>query len=192
MSVEGDKLQPSPLSRAEGLLLHANTPKGRLWQYYWHLTQQICPGRGVFASQTIPKGTVIDVSPVLVFNKDEVELHTSQTILQHYTYYWPDPAGGAQTQAIALGLGSMFNHSTKKQNVIWSRNIAAGTIIYTAHRDILRGEELCISYGNARLWFKDADLENETTDLKGKDEITQSGLDIFMVGSSDEDDSTQR
>lgn len=51
----------------------------------------------------------------------------------------------------------MFNHSTLRQNVIWARDMAAQAIVYTAHRDIAAGEELCISYGHARLWFKDAD-----------------------------------
>lgn len=137
-------------------------------------------GRGVFASKLIQKGTIVDISPVLIFTKDEVEKHTSQTCLQHYTYYWPDPAGGAQTQAVALGLGSMFNHSQQRQNVIWSRNVGAGTIVYKAHRDILAGEELCISYGSARLWFKDTDFEDESMDGDVGDEMTRSGLDAIM------------
>lgn len=63
------------------------------------------------------------------------------------------------TQALALGLGSMFNHSTRAQNVGWKRNTDIDVIIYTALRDIKAGEELCISYGSARLWFKDADAD---------------------------------
>lgn len=143
-------------------------------------------GRGVFASSLILKGTVVETSPVLIFSKDEVERHTSQICLQHYTYYWPDPDGGPQTQAIALGLGSMFNHSTLRQNVIWTRDVSAGTIIYTAHRDIQPGEELCISYGNARLWFHDADLKDDEAELEGKDELQQSGLDALMLVTTNE------
>jgi SET domain-containing protein len=60
------------------------------------------------------------------------------------------------TQAVILGLGSMFNHSTHKQNVGWTRDIANKVIIYKSLRDIKRGEELCISYGD-RLTFVDAD-----------------------------------
>lgn len=59
------------------------------------------------------------------------------------------------TQALALGLGSMFNHSTKAQNVRWSRNTENDYIIYTSIRDIEAGEELCISYGSRVLWFDD-------------------------------------
>jgi hypothetical protein len=42
-------------------------------------------GRGVFASSVIAAGTVIDISPVLVFPNREVDQHASKTILQHYT-----------------------------------------------------------------------------------------------------------
>lgn len=51
----------------------------------------------------------------------------------------------------------MFNHSTLHQNVVWSRDLDAQCITYTALRDIDSGEELCISYGSRRLWFEDAE-----------------------------------
>lgn len=139
----------------------------------------------MFATQKISKGTLIDKSPVLVFDLNEVEKHTSQTCLQHYTYYWPNPKGGAQTQAMALGLGSMFNHSSLRQNVIWQRDVENGLIVYIAHRDIEAGEELCISYGNARLWFKDSDCDPEE-ELVGKDDIVRSGLNTLMLMNSNE------
>lgn len=66
------------------------------------------------------------------------------------------------TQALALGLGSMFNHSLLAQNVGWKRNTETDVIVYTALRDIKAGEELCISYGSARLWFDDADASANT------------------------------
>jgi SET domain-containing protein len=62
------------------------------------------------------------------------------------------------TQAIILGLGSMFNHSTLNQNVGWERDLCNLLITYISLRDIRAGEELCISYG-PRLTFKDVDAE---------------------------------
>jgi SET domain-containing protein len=59
-------------------------------------------------------------------------------------------------QALILGLGSMFNHSSQDQNVVWDRDVERSIITYRAARDILAGEELCISYGS-HLTFKDAD-----------------------------------
>lgn len=52
-----------------------------------------------------------------------------------------------KTQAVALGLGSLFNHSTLDQNVGWERDLDAQCIIYKALREIKAGEELCINYG---------------------------------------------
>ena len=60
-----------------------------------------------------------------------------------------------KTQAICLGLGSLFNHSAHKQNVGWERDLAAETITYVSLKNIQEGEELCINYG--RLWFPDVD-----------------------------------
>jgi len=63
-----------------------------------------------------------------------------------------------KTQAIILGLGSMFNHSSLNQNVVWMRDLDRLTITYKTLRDIKQDEELCISYGD-RLTFVDTELE---------------------------------
>ncbi|OAP56918.1 hypothetical protein AYL99_09030 [Fonsecaea erecta] len=78
------------------------------------------------------------------------------------------------TQALALGLGSMFNHSTRDQNVGWKRNTETEVIVYTALRDIKAGEELCISYGSVRLWFEDVDANAEADEI-GVDENDTGG-----------------
>lgn len=62
-------------------------------------------------------------------------------------------------QALALGLGSMFNHM-RRPNVGWERDIATQSIRYFTIRDIMEGEELCISY-RPKLWFDDADGPGE-------------------------------
>ncbi|PBP21748.1 SET domain protein [Diplocarpon rosae] len=144
------------LKRTEGLILVMETPKGR----------------GVFASKDIPGRTVVEVSPVLVLDPKENERYIKNTILFNYTYNWPyipspvelhghDPKSmkpPSTTQAVVLGIGSMFNHSTLRQNVGWERDVTNLLITYIALRDIKAGEELCISYGQ-RLTFKDTDSE---------------------------------
>jgi len=65
-----------------------------------------------------------------------------------------------QTQALPLGLGSLFNHSTVHQNVGWSRDVVRQLITYTTLRAVDEGQELCISYGESgRLGFEDADAD---------------------------------
>ena len=85
------------------------------------------------------------------------------------------------TQALALGLGSMFNHSIIAQNVGWKRNTETDVIVYTALRDITAGEELCISYGSARLWFDDLDVDT-AADAKEEGEPREIGDDENDTG----------
>ena len=77
------------------------------------------------------------------------------------------------TQAVVLGLGSMFNHSTRNQNVGWERNLVSQSITYKTLRDIQKGEELCINYG--RLWFVDADAAEDIEEV-GLDALNQINL----------------
>jgi SET domain len=98
------------------------------------------------------------------------------TLLLTLSSYWPSPSSRSLTQALALGLGSLFNHSTLHQNIGWRRDLAIDCIVYTALRDIDEGEELCISYGSGRLWFPDAD------------ELAGGGTDAVMRDRADQDE----
>jgi uncharacterized protein len=79
-------------------------------------------------------------------------------------------------QALALGLGSMFNHS-RRPNVAWERDISSLSIRYFALRDINGGEELCISYG-PKLWFDDVDGPSEDT-VENENDILNCQGNIF-------------
>ena len=89
---------------------------------------------------------------------------------------WPikDPQTGlvSHTQAVALGLGSLFNHSSLQQNLGWSRDLTGQCIVYKALRDIRAGEELCINYG--KLWFVDADEEQRQQQDHDNDDFLSS------------------
>ena len=65
---------------------------------YWNPLESI-------ASRNIPGQTVIDVSPILYFSKDEYEAHGKHTILDHYTFKCRDGR-----MALALGLGTTSSH----------------------------------------------------------------------------------
>jgi SET domain-containing protein len=80
-------------------------------------------------------------------------------------------------QALALGLGSMFNHR-RNPNVAWERNIATQSIRYFALRDIDEEEELCISYG-PKLWFNDADEPEGEVEVESETEILSCQVDVF-------------
>ena len=64
-------------------------------------------GKGIFATRDIKTGELIEVSPVLVSCKDEWK-YLKKTILFNYCFTWGEDY---EQIAIALGYGSLFNHS---------------------------------------------------------------------------------
>lgn len=71
-----------------------------------HLVIQTFPpplDRGVYTGpqQSIPVGTLIEESPVLIFTQEEWLQNGRHTVLQHYTFVW----GKTGKMAIALGMG---------------------------------------------------------------------------------------
>lgn len=141
-------------------------------------------GRGVFATESIASGTIIDICPVLVLSHEDNK-HVAQSALYHYSYNWPvTEASGkiVQHQAVVFGLGSMFNHSSSDQNVAWHRDLPGEVVVYTALRDIQLGEELCISYGG-NLWFRDADARPK------KQETEMDMLSGISLGVEEDGDS---
>jgi SET domain-containing protein len=121
-------------------------------------------GRGVFCHESIAKRTLIHVSPVLILAGQDNDL-VQRTILNHYTYNW------GKDQAVALGLGSMFNHS-RINNVGFVSVKEKEIIEYYALRDIPAETELCIHYG-PHLWFDDADGPEEVA-TEGDTDSTES------------------
>jgi SET domain-containing protein len=122
-------------------------------------------GRGLFATQTIESGSIIENSPILLFQRDEWESHGKYTILQHYTFRWKNGC-----YAIALGIGSLFNHD-RVPNVGWLRLYDENIIRFTALQKIEIGEELCISYGPSSLvstWLH-IDNDDESTSEEEED-----------------------
>lgn len=90
---------------------------------------------------------------------------------------WPMPNNGdgkqmKNTQAVIFGIGSMFNHSARRQNVGWTRNVEKKVVIYKTLQDVKKGEELCISYGD-RLTFVDS--EAKVVDSDDEDENAMLG-----------------
>ncbi|KAI0826727.1 hypothetical protein BC628DRAFT_1435627 [Trametes gibbosa] len=138
-------------------------------------------GRGVYASRHIPMQSLIEISPVLLFSRGEYEEHGRHTLLDHYTFIWRDGR-----MALALGLGSLFNHS-QYPNVSYTIDTATESIRYTTTRNIKPDEELCIFYGH-KLWFEpvDAASRNDVDTIDDKDD-GWGGL--TCLGDNEEDNS---
>lgn len=129
-------------------------------------------GRGVFAGESIEKDTLVDISPVLLFNKDEYTNFGKHTALDEYTFIWPDRSG---RMGLALGLGSIFNHN-RIPNVKFSINTKNLTIEFKTTRFINKDEEMFISYGSeSKLWWTSSEIDDECKDLSEL-EFLQSGF----------------
>ncbi|KAI0301142.1 hypothetical protein B0F90DRAFT_1810171 [Multifurca ochricompacta] len=108
-------------------------------------------GESMVPSRAIPAYTLLEISPVLLFSAEEYGTHGRHTVLDHYTFKWRDGR-----MALALGLGSLFNHSDFP-NVSYSIDTATESIRYTTVRAVECDEELCIHYGS-NLWFKPVEI----------------------------------
>jgi SET domain-containing protein len=94
-------------------------------------------GLGVFATSRIETGEVIEVCHVVV----EAEKNIADGAnLDRYVYEWTP--GNC---AVALGYGSIFNHSYDP-NAVFVTDKAKGTITFTARRPIDEGQEITINY----------------------------------------------
>lgn len=96
-------------------------------------------GRGVFARRPIPEGAVIERVPVLVLPFDDIKNRTDWTDLAGYCFLW-----GEGTVALALGYGSLYNHSFRP-NARYD-DVPPRSKVFRALRAIEAGEEITVNY----------------------------------------------
>jgi SET domain-containing protein len=95
-------------------------------------------GRGVFAAVPIAAGDVVEECPVLRFPAAQRE-HIGETLIEEYYFEW-DGDG-----AIALGLGSLYNHSDEPV-AEYIKDTAGDVLTVRALSDIAAGEEITFHY----------------------------------------------
>ncbi|MGI9489409.1 MAG: SET domain-containing protein [Geminicoccaceae bacterium] len=108
-------------------------------------------GRGVFAKRPIRKGVIIEQVPVVILPVQEIYTDTISTKLADYVFNW-----GNDEVAIALGYGSLYNHSYQPNAAYAAKG--RRTQVYSALRDIGADEEITVNYNGcsksrAELWF---------------------------------------
>ena len=111
-------------------------------------------GRGVFTTEFIPAGTIIEIAPVLVLNASDRAI-VDQTLLHDYIFEWDDEELEA---AVALGYASIYNHSVDA-NCKYDMDYEQRTIQIQTKRLIAADEELCINYNgdgvtDKPVWFE--------------------------------------
>ena len=115
-------------------------------------------GRGVFARRLIYDGEVIERVPVLVLPVGESRTASGPTPMSDYCFDW-----GRGTVAVALGYGSLYNHSYQP-NARYDDE-SGQTKVFMAIRDIAPGEEIVVNYNGepgdkTPVWFKVLETES--------------------------------
>jgi len=115
------------------------------------VTDQI-KGRSVFTASEISKDSTIEICPVIVLPKrDTLKIH--ETLLHDYYFLW----NNEYESAIALGFGSLYNHSSQPNaeiELVYGDN----EIHIIAAQTIEAGVEITIDYmagknKEFKLWF---------------------------------------
>ncbi len=114
-------------------------------------------GRGVFARCDIKKGEIIESCPIIEVPKHDMS-NLKENVLVTYFFYF---GKNKERLAIALGFGSIYNHSYKP-NIAFKIKSREEIIDFVALGDIKKDEEITFNYygcGNLKdkkrpLWFE--------------------------------------
>lgn len=103
-------------------------------------------GLGVFASQIIYEGEIIEICPVIDMGLNK----EVSPILIDYRFNWPQ--GNEWTnQVVAAGYAMLYNHSNRP-NSNWRSNEQMKTFEFYATKQIEPNEEILIYYGDVSYW----------------------------------------
>ena len=104
-------------------------------------------GLGVFATEDIEKGEVIEECPFLKLPTKRGDINYT---LIDYTFVWPK-SDDWDSHIISLGYGSLYNHSTNP-NANWDSDLEKNVIKFYSTKKIEKGEEIFIYYGDENYW----------------------------------------
>jgi len=117
------------------------------------ITHSPLGGRGVFVGEDLPVGSIIEICPVIIISEtDKKKIH--ETFLHDYYFLW---GSDEKRAAIALGYGSLYNHSYTP-NAQFIAIEKEESIIIESITPIEAGSEITINYNGdfddkSPLWF---------------------------------------
>lgn len=111
-------------------------------------------GRGMFTSEDIAAGTVIEISPVIIMSRKEREL-LDQTLLHDYIFEWGEKKDRC---CMALGYVPVYNHSYES-NCEYEMDFEQEQISIKTMKPVKAGEQLFINYNGdwndtTPVWFE--------------------------------------
>ena len=118
---------------------------------FLEIAQSPIHGRGVFATEDIEEGTLIEFSPLIILPSSERGILESSKLYDYY-FEWSE-------SQIAVGLGylSIYNHDSPA-NCYWERLEDKQAMRVISQSLIPKGQELTIDYMTGdkdlkKLWF---------------------------------------
>ncbi|MBK7870534.1 MAG: SET domain-containing protein-lysine N-methyltransferase [Saprospiraceae bacterium] len=116
-------------------------------------------GRGIFTSEFIKEGSLIEICPIIILPEEELPI-IHKTYLHDYYFLWGEDE---KRCAIALGFGSLYNHSYFA-NAEYIFDLDENTIDFYSVRDIEAGEEITVNYNGLPddpepVWFDNPDYQ---------------------------------
>ena len=107
---------------------------------------------GIFAAKKISKDEIIEACPIIILDKNATGI-INKTSLYDYYFSWKNHGS-----AIALGRGSLYNHSYNP-NAVYKKNLRNNIITFIALRLIKKGEEITVNYNGdprnqKKVWFE--------------------------------------
>jgi len=100
-------------------------------------------GRGVFAKYNIKKNEIIETCPIIEISKHDTAILNESNLVTYFFYFGKNK----QRFAIALGFGSIYNH-TYKPNAEYTINLKEDAINFIALRNIKKDDEITFNYNN--------------------------------------------
>lgn len=111
-------------------------------------------GLGVFTKTHIPAQSIIEICPIIYLPPKDIP-GVQKTELNNYYFEWDEDRKGG---AIALGYGSIYNHSVEP-NAYYDVDSDNKQLYILAFRNIVPGEEITINYNGdpdnkEKVWFE--------------------------------------
>lgn len=112
-----------------------------------YIKQSSIHGIGVFASQDIEADEILEECPILFLPTKKGDMNY---VLIDYTFQWPKNLEWTN-HVIALGYGSLYNHSDKP-NADWISDEEKNVFRFTSIKPIKKDDEITIYYGGESYW----------------------------------------
>lgn len=107
---------------------------------------------GMYCTEDIQQESVIEICPIIVIPGEQAREIIRGYVLYEYYFEWRK-----DSIALALGYGSLYNHS-EKPNAIFEPDFKGQYIIFRALKEIPSGNEILVDYhaGNPdeKVWFE--------------------------------------